>query len=241
MPITENLDSAVEKMKDEFMATVSHELRTPLSSIKIMVDNLKDCYLGNLNSQQQECIAIISNNVNRLAHMINNLLDLSKLESGIIDLHARPFSLNDLIADCLVTFKPIAQERVVTITTDLAAKTDVLVADPDLMREVVSNLLDNGIRFTKSTVTIKTIPSDQNVEIVVSDDGEGIQPKDVKRLFNKFEQVNRQNGGRGYKGTGLGLAICKQIVELHHGKIWVDSKPSVGSAFHVAIPLRGEV
>lgn len=230
----------VEQMKDEFMATVSHELRTPLSSIKIMVDNLKERFMGALNTQQQECVEIIANNVDRLAHMINNLLDLSKLESGIIDVHIRQLSLNTLITDCLTTFKPIAQERVVSLKSHLATQADTVFADPDLMSEVIHNLLDNGIRFTKSDVVISTRLNGNKVEIMVSDNGIGIHQEDIKRLFNKFEQVNRQHGGRGYKGTGLGLAICKQIVDLHHGRIWVESAPGTGSTFHVEIPQRAD-
>jgi len=133
----------------------------------------------------------------------------------------------------------LAHNKHVSIEVALPRNLPHLYVDEDMTTQVLTNLMDNAIRYAKNRVVIEATSIDNAIEFRIKDDGIGIESKDALRLFNKFEQVNRAKGGSGYKGTGLGLAICKEIVESHAGKIWVESRPGFGATFHFTLPQYG--
>ncbi len=247
----------LEKIKDEFISTVSHELRTPLSIVKEAISSLKDELLGPLNKEQVEVVDIANRNAYRLWRIINDILDLSKLQSGKVSVH--PFSVNiaQLIKEATQSFQTIASNKNIQIDIELPEVIPSLICDGNLIERVLGNLLDNAIRFSKSHILIKAALTQQNqqalgkkdkkntpmpsnshfIQISVMDDGPGIDKKDIEHLFEKFHQIHRPVGGAGYKGTGLGLAISKEIIELHQGKIWVESALKKGSKFHFSLPV----
>ncbi len=224
---------AMGKLKDEFVATVNHELRTPLTAIKEGVSLVRDEVLGSVNAEQREFLTMVDESVSRLAGLINNLLDIAKIESGRISLMRRRVKVGDLIKNTSLNYKPICGKR--TVKAELASVPDVF-CDPDRILQVLGNLFSNAVKFTKDDGTIAFLIEERNGFIVISvqDDGIGIAKDDLSKLFQKFSQVcadqNRPHG------TGLGLALCKQLIELHKGSISADSSPS-GSKFTFTLPV----
>jgi signal transduction histidine kinase len=213
----------IDELKDEFLSTVSHELRSPLTVIKAVVVNLWEGLAGPMSGPQNELVKIAVRNVERLARIINNVLDISRLESG----HAQ------------VCPAPVDLARLVKETVDLQSREEatLVFADPDMLSQVLHNLLDNAMRFAKSKVEVSvSAPTPDQVQVTVIDDGPGIPKERLPELFDKFVQVNRPKGGSGYKGTGLGLAICHEILRLNEGRIWVESEPGSGTRFHFVVP-----
>lgn len=227
----------LERMKDEFLQTVSHELRTPLAIIKMGVDNLEGDRLWKLNEEEKEMIQAIKRNTDRLERLINNILDLSRLESKMTKINLIPVMIGDFIHDILKGFDLLAKEEAITISEDFDQESRVPV-DADLLARVLNNLLQNAMRYAKSHVTVMTKKMDGYLRVSVIDDGAGIKPEFIPSLFNKFMQLNRPVGGGGYKGTGLGLAICREIIDLHKGAIWAESKVGEGSQFHFNLPFE---
>jgi len=238
----------LELMKDEFLSTVSHELRTPLAIIKGAVSNLKDGILGPLTEKQQKVIETTNRNVSRLTRLINDLLDLSRLESGKVTAKLESLDIVPFLKDLVGSFKALDKSKNITLECETPTDFSSLKADPDMMTQLVSNLLSNAVRYCKSNISVKlfveskmnqkdlAMPMIKYWHLVVSDDGEGISKENLPVLFNKFQQINRPQGGSGYKGTGLGLAICKEIVNLHQGEIWAESELGHGAHFHVLLP-----
>ncbi|MBI3534627.1 MAG: hypothetical protein HY072_03970, partial [Deltaproteobacteria bacterium] len=214
--------------------------------------NLKDGLLGKLNEQQQKVVEMLSANCVRLGRLINDLLDLSRLESGKAKVHKGQLDVPKLINETLATFQAQAQEKLITVSPQ--EKLPPVYADSDMIIQVLMNLINNSRRFAKSKVVVSSalcvmdnkaqsvsLSSKYDAVLVtVEDDGEGITLEDQAKLFNKFEQVNRPHGGAGYKGTGLGLSICREIIHLHGGSISVDSKLGNGTRFCFALPLYDE-
>lgn len=235
----------VDKLKDELISVVSHELRTPLTVIKGSINNLLDGITGILNDKQRTVLSTTKRNADRLSRLIDDLLDLSRLESGHVKVNRKQITPASLIQDIVQNFHPQAEQGKITIETNIPEVIAQINADHDMICQVLSNLVTNTLRYAKSKVTLSTkqLPSDNGTEFVqftISDDGIGIDPQYHDRLFNKFEQINRPQGGSGYKGTGLGLAICKEIISLHNGKIWIESEPGKGTNFCFTIPVYQE-
>lgn len=239
----------VEKLKDEFISVVSHELRTPLTIIKGAISNLYDGIVGPLGEKQKEVVATTLRNTERLTRIINNLLDLSRLESGRAKMNRCKVTAQTLLSDLKNNFEnEIAKSGIVMETKIQPNLTEVFV-DPDMIHQVLTNLINNAVRFAKNKIYIsgsmQQIPNGNLdpqafVKITVEDDGKGIDKNNQKKLFNKFEQIHRSSGGTGYKGTGLGLAISKEIISLHHGDIWVESDTGKGCRFCFTLPCYHE-
>lgn len=249
----------MDQMKDQFMSTVSHELRSPLTVIKAAIANLAEGLAGALTEPQSKIVSLAQRNVDRLAKIINNLLDLSRLESGIARIQCRKLDPMRLVQQTAQGFQMVGQERGIVLQTALHPNLPFVYADGDMVVQVLNNLLDNALRFakTKVVVEVKAVISsaakeprpvsfggrgdgaaillDRGILVSVVDDGPGIAQDRIGDLFNKFVQVNRSVGG-GYKGTGLGLAICKEIIEQHQGRIWVESGLGRGAKFHFVLP-----
>lgn len=228
---------SLEKMKEEFIFTVSHELRTPLSIVKAFLGNLQIGTAGTLNEKQSEILEISIRNVNRLTRLINDLLDISRLESGKAKLNRRACLLHSLLHETLDQFQENSKSRQIKLIRNIPDSLPTIYIDSDMIIQVVFNLLDNAFRFANSRVELKVELRQDEVEVIVIDDGLGIPPESLSLLFNRFQQINRPSGGAGYKGTGLGLVICNEIINLHQGKIWVESQKEKGAQFHFTLPL----
>lgn len=251
----------LDQLKDEFISTVSHELRTPLTIIKGAISNLQDGIVGELTPMQQKVIATANRNVDRLTRIINDLLDLSRLESGHAVMHRRATDVAAILREVQQNFAVIVEESGLTCVIEPIPADCRAYADPDLLQQVVTNLVTNALRFARQTITlsVRMAPYDAVrtaaqlsplqlptpvggdaacVVLTVSDDGPGIAEAAQEQLFSKFAQLNRPMGGAGYKGTGLGLAICRAIAEQHHGTIWYESNMPHGARFSCAVPAH---
>lgn len=233
----------VERMKEQFLSTVSHEIRTPLTILKEAVVTLKAALSGQIADEQGRILEIADRNADRLARIIGNILDLSRLESRRAVLNLDMVWADRLIKETVKNFELVARKKSVAIEMDCPENMQFM-ADPDMISRVMDNLVENALRYAHRTVNIKAFsangPAAANggVEFVVSDDGPGVRFQDRAFLFTKFSQIHRPKSGRGYKGTGLGLAICREIVALHGGRIWIESEPGHGAQFHFFIPKQ---
>ena len=225
----------VEHMKDEFVSTVSHELRTPLTSIKGAISLFLNKALGEINAEQEDFLKTINGDLDRLAELINTLLDLSKVQAGKMTLSRQRVNLSQIIESVCRSNAGIQEGRKF-IRPD--TKTPDVLADPGRLIQVISNLLSNAVKFTApdtGTITFILTEQEDGVAITLQDNGPGIPKEDQWRLFQKFEQV-RQSWTERPKGTGLGLAIVREIVDLHQGKITFVSEVGKGTAFTVVLP-----
>jgi signal transduction histidine kinase/DNA-binding response OmpR family regulator len=231
---------AANKAKSEFLANMSHELRTPLNAIIGFSEVLRDKLYGDLNEDQIGFIMDINSSAHHLLQMINDILDLSKIEAGKLELKYEEFELGRTIEGVLNTLKGLASKKYLTVETSLHNPDERLVLDLVKFKQMMYNLLSNAIKFTpeKGRVTIRTrMVKDETdfLEVAVSDTGIGIAPEDYPKIFVEFKQVD-SSAVRKYEGTGLGLALTKRLVGLHGGKIWFESKPGVGSTFYFMLP-----
>lgn len=228
----------LDRLKDEFLSTVSHELRTPLTIVKGALSNVVDGIAGPLNEKQEYVLRTADRNCDRLARIINDLLDLSRLESGKARLNRSETDIAGLVSDATENFALIAAENEITLRTDIPTNVGSVYADGDMITQVLTNLLDNAIRYCEGEVSARVSSSNEGfIDVSITDDGRGMSVEEQKKLFNKFAQMHRIAGGAGYKGTGLGLSISREIVEMHQGKIWVESVVGKGSTFHVSLPI----
>ena len=227
----------VEEFRNEIVRTVSHELRTPLSIEKEGISLLVDEVVGPVNPEQREILQTVMRSIDRLARMIASLLDISSIETGKIKLLPQPMDLADLVKDVIFEFEKRAAEKGIVLKAKLSGSPVRVLADPDKITQVLTNLVDNALKFTaKGSVEISLIPLKKEVECTVRDTGIGITPENVKKLFEKFQQFSRI-AGPGEKGFGLGLSIAKGIVELHKGRIWAHSELGQGTSVTFALPL----
>ncbi len=228
----------LDRLKSDFVANVSHELRTPLTAIKGAIDLLLREVAGPLNEKQTHYLARVRSNTHRLAGLINDVLDLSRIEEGKIDLQAERVSLVGLVHEVVETLKPLATEKEIVIRATIPESSSLVWADRDKLTQVLTNLIGNAVKFipTAGRVTVSGIIDGEWVRVSVADNGPGIPLEEKDRVFEKFYQV-AEAGGTKPKGTGLGLAISKALIELHGGKIWVESGLSLGSTFHFTLPI----
>lgn len=231
----------ITQMKNEFVSTVSHELRTPLTSIKGYVDLILDGDAGEINEIQQEFLSIVKENSDRLVELINDMLDISRIESGRIHLKVEPQYLPDLITGAVDTFRAVLSQSDRDIKTDVPADLQPVAADSDRVRQVLINLISNALKYSPrgGDVTVAAQEVDGKVKVSVTDQGLGISEEDQRLLFTKFYRVDSAIT-REIGGTGLGLSICKSIIELLGGEIGVDSELGEGSTFWFTLPVASE-
>ncbi len=223
----------LDTLKSEFVSTVSHDLRAPLTLMRGYTTMLSN--VGPVNEQQQEFLDKILLSVDRMSKLVDDLLDLGRIETGI-GLSPEPIEISNIAQEILSTFRPQAMNKQVSLDVELGDAMAPLYADPMLLRQAISNLVDNAIKYTDSggRVVLRANQIDGRQIIQVEDTGVGIAPADQPRLFEKFFRLNDDDT----KGSGLGLAIVKSIVEQHHGRVSVDSRLGEGSKFTIAIPMR---
>ena len=224
--------------KSEFLANMSHEIRTPMNAVIGMTDLLQ---YENLNPRQKDCVEIIRNSGEALLAIINNILNLPKIEGGMMELEHQPFALQSVIVESLQLIRPIASEKDLCTAYDIDKNTpEVILGDPTRLHQILVNLLSNAVKFTeKGGVTISVISrklegDDYEIHFAVKDTGIGIPDDRLGRLFQSFSQVDASTTRR-YGGTGLGLVISKKLVEMMGGKIWIESEVGKGSTFHFTI------
>jgi len=226
----------LNQLKSEFMASISHELRTPLHTIIGFAELLEEEGEGPLNPKQKRFLHHIHVDSEHLLGLINDVLDLSRIEAGGLHLRTEPVGLLRIIAESINAIQPYADSRTVAII--MGADIDFsVIADPMRLRQILYNLLSNGAKFTQpgGEVHVDAVVEENTVRITVSDTGLGIAPEECTRIFEKFYQVGFTPVGVR-EGTGLGLAICKQLVEMQKGTIWVESELGKGSKFHFTLP-----
>ena len=223
--------------KSEFTSTVSHELRTPLTAIKEGIALVVGGLAGEVNEEQKEILDISKKNVDRLARLINDVLDFQKLESGKMKFDIQPNSINELARDVYEMMAPTAKDRGAGFLLELDDSLSKTGFDSDKITQVLTNLVTNAMKFTeKGNITIKTGKKNGTIHVSVSDTGHGIKKEDLPRVFDRFEQL-ATGGERKTGGTGLGLAISKNIIEQHDGRIWVESTFGKGSKFTFTLPV----
>ncbi len=226
-------------MKSDFVSNVSHELRTPLTAIKGAVDLILREVPGPLNEKQFHYLIRVRSNTQHLAGLINDLLDLSKIEEGKIEFQSTRVSLGGLVHEVVETLRPVAAEKTIEIELTVPETSMLVWADRDKITQVLMNLIGNAIKFTQAEgrVTVSIARNgNEMVQVSVSDTGLGIPQEESQKIFHKFYQVAEGSGTKP-KGTGLGLAISKALVELHCGKIWVESQVGRGSTFCFTLPV----
>ena len=224
--------------KSEFLANMSHELRTPLNAIIGFSEVLSERMFGELNEKQEEYLKDIYASGNHLLSLINDILDLSKIEAGRMELELTAFDLPTALDNALMLVRERAGRRNITLQTSVDGQLGEVRADERKIRQVVLNLLSNAIKFTPEggRIDVAATPRDGFVEVLVSDTGVGIAPEDQEAVFEEFRQVGTTE--KKAEGTGLGLTLCRKFIELHGGRIWVKSQVGVGSTFTFMIPVR---
>jgi PAS domain S-box-containing protein len=232
----------VDRLKSEFVATVSHELRTPMTSIKGYVDILLMGAAGALNENQLHFLDIVRTNTERLSVLVNDLLDISRIEAGRISLSLQSVDLREMANDVIVDITRRSQEenKPMTFTLDAPDELPLVNGDIERVRQILGNLVDNGYHYTPENghITIHMQPADGSVQIDVEDDGIGVDSVDADRIFERFFR-GEDPLVLATPGTGLGLAIVKQLVMMHKGRIWMTSKgiPGDGSTFSFTLPV----
>jgi signal transduction histidine kinase len=233
----------LDRLKSDFVANVSHELRTPLTAIKGAVDLVLREVPGPLNEKQTHYLNRVRSNTQHLAGLINDLLDLSKIESEKIEVRSSRVSLAGLVHEVVETLRPVAAEKEIALEATISAPSILVWADRDKINQVLMNLIGNAIKFTPAQGRVEVSASkdgNESVQVSVSDTGPGIPPGEKQMIFDKFYQI-AQAGDSKPKGTGLGLAICKALVELHGGRIWVESDLNHGSTFYFTLPASPSI
>lgn len=230
----------LDHMKSDFVSNVSHELRTPITAIKGSVDNMLDGITGELNEKQSRYLVRIKSNTDRLGRLINELLDLSRIESGKIDLIHVNLPVVSLAKEVAEVLRPVAAEKLISLEVSHNGDEIYAWADRDKITQVLVNVVGNAVKFTPSNGMV-TITVDQrkqeSVTLSVQDTGPGIPEGEVDKIFDKFYQVARVNKEKT-RGAGLGLAISKALVEMHGGQLWIESELGKGSVFSFSIPAR---
>ena len=230
----------VERMKDEFVSIVSHELRTPLTSIKGYVDLIREGEVGDITEMQQSFLDIVTSNTDRLVALINDLLDISRIESGRVELSVEDIGLKETIETVRSQMRTLGDSRRAHTVVDVPEEPIIVSADRDRIIQVLTNLLSNAYKYSPedSTVTIRAAVEGDFARVEITDQGIGIPEEDQTQLFTKFFRVDSAMS-RGVGGTGLGLSIVKSLVELHGGQTRVKSREGDGSTFSFTLPVAG--
>jgi len=228
------LEKEIEEMKERFLHSVTHDLKNPLSAIMGMSDLLKMMRGENLSADEEKYFQVLKAEADRLMGMINDILNLAKIESGKMELDKNEFSLSKMLEETKETFFAQASNEGIELAAESAGGDVKVTADAKLIKRVIINLLGNALKYTPrgGTVTLKAEESENFIKISVVDTGEGMPPEMCEKIFDRFQQIKGQSKG----GTGIGLNVSKEIVEAHGGKIWAESEPGKGSKFIFTLP-----
>lgn len=226
-------EGLIDEMKSDFISVASHEMRTPMTSIKGSLELLLGGYAGDLPSEATELLGICLTAVDRLVRLINDLLDVAKIESGKMELHLNRLNVVECVKKSMRSLRSLADANKISINAEQADSIPDVLADRDRIEQVITNLLSNALKYSppEGTVHVRVQPVDKAVRVSVSDGGPGIPPEQLNRVFDRFQQLS---GAK--KGSGLGLTIARALVEQHHGRIWVESQLGRGTDFHFELP-----
>lgn len=227
----------MDKLKDEFLANTSHELRTPLNGIIGLAQSLMDGVAGDLSDKAKTNLAMIISSGKRLSTLVNDILDFSKIKHKNIELNLKSLGLYEIVEIVLTLSQPLTVKKQLQLVNAIDKDLPPVLADENRLQQILYNLIGNAIKFTyEGKVEISAQHLNNQLQVTVTDTGIGIPVDKFDRIFESFEQVEG-SATREFGGTGLGLAITKQLVELHHGKIWVESTPGQGSKFHFTLSI----
>ncbi|OPY74746.1 MAG: Alginate biosynthesis sensor protein KinB [Syntrophorhabdus sp. PtaU1.Bin050] len=228
----------VDTMKSEFLSTMSHELRTPLASIKEGIGLLQEGVGGAMSDKQKRLLKILSEETHRLIGLVNSLLDVAKMEAGMMRYNFQQENLAPLISKVLTEMGPLIEAKKIRLQTDIDGELPPLSLDRERMLQAIRNLIGNAAKFTpeRGQVKISACRKDDGVEFSVNDTGLGIPKENLTAIFEKFHQPPVRTS-EWVKGTGLGLAFVKHIITAHGGKVWAESEPGQGSTFIFVLPL----
>jgi signal transduction histidine kinase len=224
----------MNQRKSDFVASVSHEFKNPLTVIDEALAQVLEGIAGNINDRQKDTLSIAKNSVGRLIRLVTDLLDVSKIEAGKMELKREKVIIRPLLDEIIAGFQTEISQKQLNFKKEVADDVDFVWADRDRVIEVIVNLLSNAMKYTPSggEIGVKVDRFSGDARFEIFDNGPGIASQDIARLFDKFERVTRGT----QEGTGLGLAIAKDIVKLHRGKIWVESELGKGSRFIFILP-----
>ncbi len=234
---------SADRLKSAFLATMSHELRTPLNSIIGFTGIVQKEMAGPLNEEQKKQLGMVTKSAAHLLHLINDVLDLSKIEAGQLEVESAPFPLEESLRHCLEMIAPLAARKKLEVRSEISGDLGLLTSDRRRVEQIVINLLTNAIKFSETGLVTLIAEFERNgssapaqVAIRVRDTGAGIKPEDLERLFQPFQQLE-QGLSRPQEGTGLGLSICKKLLTLLGGEISLESEWGKGSTFSITLPL----
>src|SRR5438309_10675904 len=227
------------RYKSEFLANMSHELRTPLNAIMGFSEILLDLTMNLTAGERTEFLRNIHSSGQHLLGLINDILDLAKIEAGKMDLHAEEMPVAQALQEVTAILEPMARQQGLQLRMVGAADAGVIKADRSKFKQVLYNLLSNAVKFTPApgTITVSVKDSSEQLTVSVEDTGIGMKAEDLPKLFREFEQVDASYTRR-YQGPGLGLALCRRFVEMHGGRIWVESQFGKGSTFTFTLPRQ---
>jgi signal transduction histidine kinase len=239
LKLDENLKrlTMLDKLKDEFMSNMSHELRTPLNAIIGLSDVILNGLDGEIpNEQMSSDLQRVYQAGQQLLGIVTDILDIAKIEAGVLTLLRSSIDIAEPIREAVATARVIAEAKRLTLQIDLPENLPLVYADGNRLRQVALNILSNAVKFTeRGTINVAATAQDKTVTVCISDEGSGIAPEHQEMIFERFRQVEgsvtRRKGG-----TGLGLPISKRLIELHGGKMWVESEPGKGSKFYFSLP-----
>lgn len=230
----EELLKEMDKRKSAFVVNVSHEFKNPLATIKESLTQVLERLTGEINVKQERLLEIAKNNIERLIRLVTDLLDISKIEAGKMELRRERVKIGPLVDEIIAENNIRISKKQLTVKKDIPQDIGLLWADKDKLTEVIINLLSNAIKYTffSGNIAIKLRGTKNKIRFEISDTGPGIAKKDFDKLFDKFERLTAER----QEGTGLGLSIAKDIIELHKGKIWVESELGKGTKFVFTLP-----
>jgi signal transduction histidine kinase len=225
--------------KSQFLANMSHELRTPLNAILGYTELIMDDIYGEVPGKIRDVLERVQKSGQHLLSLINAVLDLSKIEAGQLILSIGDYSMQDVVYTAMTSVESLAAEKQLTLTVEVSPDLPIGKGDERRLVQVLLNLLGNALKFTEAgEVTVRVTTADDAFLVAVSDSGPGISEADQEKIFEEFQQAD-SSSTKQKGGTGLGLAIAKRIIEMHGGRIWVESKPGQGSTFWFTLPVRG--
>ena len=227
-----------ERMRSDFISMLSHETRTPLTSIRESVNMIIEEVMGPINDRQRKFLEISSSEIGRICDLMNHLMQVSRLESGVIKIQPYPLDPSILVSKCRYHLKPLAESNDITVKIEITKDLPLVMADPENLQQVILNLMSNAIKFSPrgGRVLVRVEPDgNQMLRFSISDNGPGIPEEEQSFIFNKYYRA--KNVRNHSDGVGLGLSISKHIIEAHNGTIWVKSALGHGSTFEVTLPM----
>jgi signal transduction histidine kinase len=230
----------LDRLRTDLLSTVSHELRTPVAGIKGYTTMLMDYYNKLKRTRKWESLVAIDNSTDRLADLIDHLLDISRLDSGLFKLKLQPIDLHVTLTSAIKEAKLRSPKY--KFNNKIDKRLPRVTADPQRLRQIIDNLLDNAVKYSKegTEITLQTEVRPEEILVSITDQGMGIPATEITKIFDRFyrieERLQKDPGG-----FGLGLSLCKALVEAHGGKIWVESEAGKGSTFYFTLPLKNKV